>query len=167
MSDAVTAIAFMDALRVRFIARLTDNLRGARIPGGDLAAWVAPLPTAALVEILLCPREQTREILFAAVGTARLRGICAFDQDLFAGATTNVPINPTADAALMAWATCRLASQHIEAGLPAEAQRVLVAATRRIHLWPTPVAQHFEPWISDLYARADQVLARQLADEVA
>ncbi|QGY01508.1 hypothetical protein MMSR116_06010 [Methylobacterium mesophilicum SR1.6/6] len=167
MSESLSAVAFMDALRVRFIARLAENLRGARVPGGDLVAWVAPLPTAALVEVLLHPPVHTREILFAAVGTARLRGICAYDQDLFAGATTNVPLGDVAGAALRAWASCRLAREHLDAGFAAEAQRVLIAATRRIDLWPTPVARHFEPWISDLYARADQALARQLADEVA
>lgn len=163
----MTANAYMDALRVRFLERLAANLRGARVPGGDLTAWVAPLPTAALVEVLLRPAAETREILFAAVGAARLAGRPAIDQDLLFGALDHVPVGDTAEAALMAWASCRLAREYLDMGLAAEAQRALIAVTRSIHLWPTPIARRFEPRIEALYGVAEAMRTRQLADEVA
>ncbi len=71
----VTSVRLSDALRVRYLALLEHNLRGKTVPGGDVAAWVAPVPTAALVEILLHPPELTRALVFAAVGEARLRTV--------------------------------------------------------------------------------------------
>ncbi|APT31905.1 hypothetical protein MCBMB27_02614 [Methylobacterium phyllosphaerae] len=163
----MNAVAFVDTLRARFLERLAANLRGARVPGGDLAAWVAPLPTAALVEVLLHPAGQTREILFAAVGTVRLSGRPVLDQDFMFGALDHVPLSDTAQGALMAWASCRLAREFLDAGMAAEAQRALIAVTRSIHLWPTPIARRFEPRIEALYAAAEAMRARQLAQEVA
>lgn len=147
MSETVTAIAYMDAQRVHFLDRLSANLRGAPVPGRDLAAWVAPLPTAALVEILLHPAERMREILFAARGAARLASRPVLDQDLSSGLLDRVPLHNTAQASFMVWVICRVAREYLDAGLAAEAQRALIAVTRSIHLWPTPIARRFEPQV--------------------
>ena len=163
----MTSVRLSDALRLRYLALLEHNLRGRPVPGGDVTAWVAPVPTAALVEILLHPPELTRALVFTAVGEARLRTVTAYGQDLFSGALDNVPLSDTAQASLMAWAACRLAREQLDAGFAAEAQRVLMNATRLIHEWPTPIARRFEPRIEALYASADRMRSHQLAQEVA
>lgn len=163
----MSEVAFPAALRAAYLARIADNLRGVRAPGGDLAAWLAPLPTAALAEVLIHPPARTAEILFAAIGMWRTQANAGLPQNLFDGAPDNIPRGPTADAALRAWATCRLAQSHLACGLPGDAQRALYAAARHVHLWPTPIAQRFEPQIVALYAAAERMRARQLAEEVA
>lgn len=156
-----------DPIRESFIAVLVGILEGTRIPGGSVAAWLAPVPTAVLAVTLIRPPDLARETLFAAVGLARLGQRSAIDQNLFEGSAANVPCGPTAYAALMAWAACRQARELLDLGFPEEAQRALLSATRLTERWPLPIAQRFLPQISALYAEADRVRARHLSDEVA
>ena len=113
------------------------------------------------------PRQRTAEILFAEIGTWRTQANAGLDQNLFEGAPDNIPTGATAEAALMAWATCRLASEGLSRGFADEAQLSLTDGARLIHLWPTPIAQRFEPHIVALCAAAERMRARQLAEEVA
>lgn len=163
----MTEVAFPATLRSGYLARIADNLGGVRVPGGCLAAWLMPLPTAALAEVLIHPSARTAEILFAAIGMWRTQTNAGLPQNLFEGAPDNIPSSPTAEAALMAWAACRLAGESLHCGLAVEAQRTLHHAVGLIHLWPTPIAKRFEPHIVALYAAAERMRARQLAEEVA
>ena len=156
-----------DPVRDSFLAFLSGVLEGARVPGGSVAAWLTPVPTRVLAVTLIKPPQCAREILFAAVGLARLGQRSEIDQNLFEGSEANVPCGPTAFAALMAWATCRQARELLDLGFAAEAQRALLSATRVADRWPPAIAARFEPQISALYAEADRMRARHLADEVA
>lgn len=156
-----------DPLRASFLDRIAQALDKRRVPGGDLAAWLAHVPTSALAATIYRPDSLAREILFAAVGMARLEQRAGIGQNLFEGSTVNVPHGPMAEAALMAWAACRQARELIDFGFPAEAQRALLSATRLADRWPPPIAQRFESQITALYAEADRERARHLSNEVA
>lgn len=163
----MSAAPDLDPIRAGFLARLSAKLDGARVPGGDLATWLAPLPTAVLAAATYLAPEVTRAALFQAVGMARSRGAPGLDQNLFEGSPVNVPATPLAAGALNAWAAVCLARDLLAAGLAVDAKRVVCGAIRSAGRWPDPILRRFGPQLAALHGEAEQMLARHLADEVA
>jgi len=163
----VTTSADLDPIRAGFLARLADKLDGARVPGGDVAAWLAPLPTAALAAATFLAPEAARAALFQAVGTARSHSVSSLDQNLYEGSPLNVPTSPLAGGALSAWAAVCLARDLLATGLALDAKRVVCGAIRKAGHWPDPILRRFGPQLAALHAEAERMLARHLSDEVA
>lgn len=163
----MSAAPDLDPIRSAFLARIADKLGRARVPGGDLAAWLAPLPTAALAAATYLAPEAARIALFRAVGMARSRGLPGLDQNLFEGSPVNVPASALAGGALNAWAAVCLARDLLTAGLAQDAKRVVCGAIRSAGRWPDPILRRFGPQLAALHAEAERMLARHLANEVA
>ncbi len=114
----MSAAPDFDPIRAGFLARLATKLNDARVPGGDLATWLAPLPTAALAAATYLTPEATRIALFRAVGMARSRDLPGLDQNLFEGSPVNVPTSALAGGALNAWAAVWLARDLLRPASP-------------------------------------------------
>lgn len=163
-----TSVAYPSSLRAAYVARVSANLRNARVPGGDVAAWVAPLPTGVLAEILLHPRARTLELTFGAL--TYLRGAAPAvhaHAAIEASAQDNLARGYFAETVRLAWGTLTGAREALDLGAPEVALRILLGLTRLLPDLPVAVARRFEPRIEALYAEATLMRERHLADEVA
>lgn len=161
--------AYPESVRATYLTRIAIMLGGLRVPGGDVAAWLAPVHTAALAQILLWPSHRIAELLFVATGRARLaaRGPTDPVQDFYAGDRTNVASGLSAECAVMVWATLRLARLDCAIGNVDAARDELRDLTRRLQAWAPALAPRFAPRIAELAAQVEALRTIPRADAVA
>ena len=161
--------AYSESVRTTYLARIAITLGGVRVPGGDVASWLAPVHTATIAQILLWPSDRLVELFFVATGRARLAARPQGDpvQNLYAGDRTNVSTGLYAECAVMVWATLRLARLDCAIGNVDAARDELHDLTRRLQAWAPALAPRFAPRIAELAAQVEALRVIPLADAVA
>lgn len=159
-------IAKPDPAREGCLDAIGHRMRGRRLPGGSVDAWLAPLATPAIAEILLTAAcRRWPELLFAAVGLARGADRIDPAQDLYAGSRARIVQTEAAEAAMVGWASCLHARFALAAGDSDEALWALRLARRAED--PAWIGARFAARLDALYAQAEALQARQRSDEVA
>lgn len=167
--DPVRLLERLEAERPALLATVAARLDGFRIPGGDVAAWLAGIPSILIAGCLDRDRADVARRLFHLVGRVGTAGRPALDACVLDGNLTNVPCGEAAGAALQAWAGCLMGRLQLEAGDPAAAVRTL-----RVHAFtladlplPADVAERFTAQLGTLLGEASAALACAAAHEVA
>lgn len=162
--DPVRLLEQLEAERPALLATVATRLDGFRIPGGDVAAWLAGVPSVLIAGCLDGDRATAARRLFHLVGRVGTAGRPDLVDGLLDDSLTNVPCGATAGAALQAWAGCLIARLHLEAGNPEAARRSLrTFAVTLAGLRLTPAAaRHFDARLRSLDAEIEAALIGSL-----
>lgn len=150
--------ACLDAIGARMAKRF--------VPGGTVDAWLAPLPTSRLAEIVATPCVGWPERLNAELGRARLAAAGDRRDDMAAADPAHVAHSPYATGAVLAWASVSLARHCLAAGRPTQAMHCLRRFFPLAAGLPPEIEAHFAADLDRLFAEA-QAGMQALANEVA
>ena len=141
--DPISLFAQLDAERPALLVEVATRLDGWRIPGSDVATWLAGVPVLLIAECLRGPRAVVARRLFRLVGQARASGGHGGLIDFDTADLSNVPRGPYADATLQAWASLQLVRINLDIGRPADAACELRGFLQEIGRMPPALAARF------------------------